>query len=43
MPLAQFPARQIAADTSSPGAAGHELRIVLAWFAELSQRMRGPA
>jgi len=42
-PLAQFPARQIAAGTSSPGAAGHELRIVLAWFAELSQRMRGPA
>jgi dipeptidyl aminopeptidase/acylaminoacyl peptidase len=42
-PRALFPARQIADHEVARAAGGHELRIVLAWFAELSQRMRGPA
>jgi DNA-binding winged helix-turn-helix (wHTH) protein len=38
-----FPAREVADAGAARAGGGHELRIVLAWFAELSQRMRGPA
>lgn len=39
---ARFPAQRVWAETSSTGTR-QELRIVLAWFTELSQLMRGPA
>jgi DNA-binding winged helix-turn-helix (wHTH) protein len=39
---ARFPAQRVWREAGA-GVARQELRIVLAWFAELSQRMRGPA
>ena len=40
---ARFPARRVWSEAAPRTDAGHELRIVLAWFAELSHLMRGPA
>jgi DNA-binding winged helix-turn-helix (wHTH) protein len=42
-PQARFPARRVWPDGPRPLEAGRELRIVLSWFSELSDRMRGPA
>ena len=43
VPRARFPARRVWSEAAPPTDAGHELRIVLAWFTELSHLMRGPA
>lgn len=42
-PQARFPARRVWPDQALSLDAGRELRIVLSWFSELSDRMRGPA
>jgi serine/threonine-protein kinase len=40
---ARFPVHRVWPDEAARPDAGREIRVVLAWFAELSQRMRGPA
>jgi hypothetical protein len=39
---ARFPVRHLAGDADPIAGTGRELRIVLAWFTELSRQMRGP-
>jgi hypothetical protein len=41
--LARFPVHRLWPGEAARPDAGREIRVVLAWFAELSQRMRGPA
>jgi eukaryotic-like serine/threonine-protein kinase len=42
-PQARFPARRVWPEGPRRSETGRELRIVLSWFSELSDRMRGPA